>query len=216
MKKTIEEALSLIESMALNHHQWSTKGSAQSRSTSKYDTNVLQSLAAKVNSLTQKFNYFNMKYVMSTTISCEIYRSNGHISNECQLGISQPMENPIEHAHAIGNFNARPQNVLYSNTYNPGWRNHSISPIKLTLTMPLNDNKILGNPQDFNQDSIISNRNLTQRHFQKALLRLKPSRMKTLDNMKVWLVKQLSNLNLKCMSQKPTTRCQNPNCLISH
>lgn len=52
MKKSIEDALSLIEDITLNYHQWPTERYASSRPTIKYDSDILQSLAGKVDSLT--------------------------------------------------------------------------------------------------------------------------------------------------------------------
>ena len=52
--------------------------------------------------------------------SCEYY-GGGHTSLECQGGFSQ--DSSIEHLNAFNNFQ-RNQGNLYSNTYNPGWRNH--------------------------------------------------------------------------------------------
>jgi hypothetical protein len=43
-----------------------------------------------------------------------------HTTLECQLGIQ---ESDLDQMNALNNFD-RPQNDPYSNTYNPGWKNH--------------------------------------------------------------------------------------------
>src|SRR5262249_37856648 len=54
---------------------------------------------------------------------CELCGVNGHKSVECQAG--NPFAQSIEQVDYVGNFNRPPpQNNPYSNTYNPGWRNH--------------------------------------------------------------------------------------------
>jgi hypothetical protein len=52
--------------------------------------------------------------------SCEICGAIEHIALECPLSI--PQEN-LENVNMLNNFN-RPQNNPYSQSYNPGWRNH--------------------------------------------------------------------------------------------
>src|SRR5262249_34728926 len=54
--------------------------------------------------------------------SCELCGTPGHKSVECQAG--NPFAQPIEQVDYAGNFQRPPQNNPYSNTYNPGWRNH--------------------------------------------------------------------------------------------
>lgn len=61
---------------------------SQPKSSGKYDTDVLQSLVAKVDSLTHKLDSFNVHSVMSNSFSCETCGMNSHPSNECQLGCS--------------------------------------------------------------------------------------------------------------------------------
>src|SRR5262249_15210347 len=54
--------------------------------------------------------------------SCELCGTPGHKSIDCQTG--NPFAQPIEQVDYTGNFQRPPQNNPYSNTYNPGWRNH--------------------------------------------------------------------------------------------
>ena len=54
-------------------------------------------------------------------VPCEICGIQGHIAAECQSTFPG-----VEHANAMQNYGLYPppQNNPYSNTYNPGWRNH--------------------------------------------------------------------------------------------
>lgn len=57
--------------------------------------------------------------------SCDICWNSDHCASGCQLGSNSPLEQPnYEQMNVIGNFNQRPRNGPYSNTYNSGWPNH--------------------------------------------------------------------------------------------
>ncbi|XP_042405116.1 uncharacterized protein LOC121995443 [Zingiber officinale] len=81
MNKTLEEAFDIIESVALNHHQWAIERENPVR------------LA-------------------------------GHSAMNCQIMVTQPTGAQVEQVDAINNYAQKPNNNPYSNTYNPGWRNH--------------------------------------------------------------------------------------------
>lgn len=83
--KSIDDAL--IEDMTLNHYQWSSEKRASSRTTDKYEVDTLNSLRAKVDSLSYKLDSFNWNLIAIYFISCEICRVTGHYSAECQLRI---------------------------------------------------------------------------------------------------------------------------------
>src|SRR5262249_16080952 len=53
---------------------------------------------------------------------CDLCGTPGHKSVECQAG--NPFAQPMEQVDYAGNFQRPQQNNPYSNTYNPGWRNH--------------------------------------------------------------------------------------------
>ncbi|XP_042426035.1 uncharacterized protein LOC122013888 [Zingiber officinale] len=122
MNKTLEEAFDIIESVALNHHQWAIERENPVRLAGKYEVSALDSLAAKVDALTYKFENFNVNAVSS--IICEICGVTGHSAMNCQIMVTQPTGAQVEQVDAINNYAQKPNNNPYSNTYNPGWRNH--------------------------------------------------------------------------------------------
>ena len=65
----------------------------------------------------------NVNAVNSSALSlCEICGSIEHVTLNCQVG-SPVFQDPNE-VNYVQNFNLKPANDLYSNTYNPGWKNH--------------------------------------------------------------------------------------------
>lgn len=55
-----------------------------------------------------------------SNLFCDLCGSNEHISSDCQI------ENlfTCDDVNFLGNFQRTQQNNPYSNTYNPGWKNH--------------------------------------------------------------------------------------------
>jgi len=52
---------------------------------------------------------------------CEIYGSIDHLTLNCQVG--SPFAQDTNEVNHVNNFNMRPTNDPYFNTYNLGWRN---------------------------------------------------------------------------------------------
>ena len=86
-------------------------------------------LASKVDALAQQFDRLGSPSsgslagsssgpMFEVGVLCEICGIQGHIAAECQS------IQGVEQVNAIQNFNLRPQNNPYSNTYSPNWRNH--------------------------------------------------------------------------------------------
>ncbi|XP_050908983.1 uncharacterized protein LOC127122734 [Lathyrus oleraceus] len=105
--------------MAQNHYQWGSEKTFIEKPPTKggmYEVSSLDHVNAKVDALTQKIH--NLAITPTTTVAavalnCEICGVPGHAAPECQLltGVSTDQVH-----HAEGN--------PYSNTYNPGWKNH--------------------------------------------------------------------------------------------
>jgi len=83
-------------------------------------------LASKVNALAQRFDRLGTPSLGSQARSslsvmfdigtlCDMCGLQGHVIAECHSKYQG-----VEHANAMQNFNPRPQNNPYSNTYNPG------------------------------------------------------------------------------------------------
>ena len=119
MDKPYNEAYQLIESMTHNHYQWGSERTSVEKPQPKggmYELSSFDHVNAKVDALTQKIE--NLTITPAATVAavapnCEICGVPGHVALECQLltGISTDQVN-----YAQGN--------PYSNTYNPGWKNH--------------------------------------------------------------------------------------------
>ncbi|XP_020266504.1 uncharacterized protein LOC109841993 [Asparagus officinalis] len=123
MNKSVRDAKQLIEDMTQNHFQWSGERSLPKKS-GRYDVDALDHIASRVDALFQKFDKMNMNSVASnSTTNCEICGINGHSAVECQIGNSPSSDAPLsEHVNYMNNFNQKGD--PFSNTYNPGWRNH--------------------------------------------------------------------------------------------
>ena len=78
---------------------------------------------AKLDSLIKKLKKLSFAGHPSQVFSCEVC-GGGHSTTECQQGNSYSQDCSIQQLNALNNLNGRPQGNPYSNTYNPGWRNH--------------------------------------------------------------------------------------------
>ncbi|XP_050875982.1 uncharacterized protein LOC127079642 [Lathyrus oleraceus] len=105
--------------MAQNHYQWGSERTSILKPPVKggmYEISSLDHVNAKVDALTQKIENLTITLVATVAVvapNCEICRVHGHTALECQLliGISTDQVNSA-------------QRNPYSNTYNPGWKNH--------------------------------------------------------------------------------------------
>ncbi|XP_050890453.1 uncharacterized protein LOC127095864 [Lathyrus oleraceus] len=119
MDKPYDEAYELIENMTQNHFQWGGECVGVEKPTPKdgvYGVNGIDSVNAKVDALTQKIEslvIIPVTIVVVITPNCELCGIPGHTNVDCQLLAGVPTD---QINYAQGN--------PYSNTYNPGWRNH--------------------------------------------------------------------------------------------
>ncbi|XP_058732590.1 uncharacterized protein LOC131604121 [Vicia villosa] len=124
MDKAYDDAYALIESMALNHYQWGSERARsektfREKSSTKsgiYEISSLDRVNAKVDALTQKIENLTVEPVAVVAIAipnCEICGMFGHAAPECHL-LTVVSPEPVKYA----------QGNPYSNTYNPGWKNH--------------------------------------------------------------------------------------------
>ncbi|XP_050909956.1 uncharacterized protein LOC127123824 [Lathyrus oleraceus] len=120
MEKPYDEAYELIENVAQNHFQWGGEHDAIEKLTPKggmYEANGIDRVDAKVDALTQKIKSLAItptSIVAVMTPNCESCGTSEHTNVDCQLLVGVPTD---QINYAQGN--------PYSNTYNPGWRNHS-------------------------------------------------------------------------------------------
>ncbi|XP_031394316.1 uncharacterized protein LOC116205794 [Punica granatum] len=108
MGKNYNEASALIEEMASSAHNWQNERS-KSRVASVNDMDTIANLTTQISALTTQVAF------------CELC-SGPHSTLECMSG--NPSASPNgEQVNFVNNFQRSNQGP-YSNTYNPGWRNH--------------------------------------------------------------------------------------------
>ncbi|KAL5540392.1 hypothetical protein UlMin_045237 [Ulmus minor] len=120
MSKTYNEAYALLERMASNNYQWPTERvPAGRRVAGVHEVSEITSLTAQIASLVNTLNnqqatpHQNVNSVQGTGESCVLCNGN-HRFESCP-------SNP-ESVCYVGNMNRN--NNPFSNTYNPGWRQH--------------------------------------------------------------------------------------------
>ena len=123
MSKTPDDAYALLEKMASNNYQWHGECNQPRKVVRVHKIDSLSMVNAKLDSLTKQLQKLNFPGYPSQVLSCEVC-GGGHSNIECQQSESYSQNCSIEQLNALNNFNGRPQGNPYSNTYNPGWRNH--------------------------------------------------------------------------------------------
>ena len=103
--KTPEESLQLFENMAKTNHQWSN-GRPKQRAAGVYELDLMTTIVAKVDALAKKVDGMALP---QPSQYLPVDSSADTVVHEQVDYLGNPM---------------RPQNNLYSNTYNPGWRSH--------------------------------------------------------------------------------------------
>ena len=119
--KTPEAAQELIEDMAMNNYQWHSNRAKPSKPAGIYEVDAVTALARQVETLSKKIDGLSVGHQPVQVLQCDMCNG-GHVTDECQ-GLSAVARQTPEHVDYMGNA-PRPQNNPYSNTYNPGWRNH--------------------------------------------------------------------------------------------
>ncbi|KAH9792219.1 hypothetical protein KPL71_004032 [Citrus sinensis] len=119
LSKSYNEAYEILERIANNNYQWpSARQPATRGSAGVHNIDAITALSAQVTSLTNMVKAITaapatVKQV--TERSC-VYCGKEHDFDNCP-------GNPAS-VNYVGNFNRQPQNNPYSNTYNPGWKQH--------------------------------------------------------------------------------------------
>jgi hypothetical protein len=144
MNLNVEDGYTLLEDITLNHQQWNPERPAPKAGIFQVDNSTL--LSAQMDALTRQLAQMNSGASAANTakpinagniFSCEHCGGMDHTTLECQLGIQEP---GLDQVNALNNF-GRPQNDPYSNTYNPGWRNHPNFSYK-NIQFPTNSTKV--------------------------------------------------------------------------
>ena len=84
-----------------------------------HNIDVVTVLSEQMTALSNKLEHLNVSAIHTQV--CELCGGN-YTSVNCQVG-SPFVSSSAEQAHYVSNYQ-RQQNNLYSNTYNPDWRNH--------------------------------------------------------------------------------------------
>ncbi|KAH9751794.1 hypothetical protein KPL71_014441 [Citrus sinensis] len=119
LSKSYTEAYKILERIANNNYQWpSARQPATRGSAGVHNIDAITALSAQVTSLT------NMVKAMTSApatvkqvaeLSC-VYCAEEHAFDNCPGNLAS--------VNYVGNFNRQPQNNPYSNTNNPGWKQH--------------------------------------------------------------------------------------------
>ncbi|XP_048140761.1 uncharacterized protein LOC125316465 [Rhodamnia argentea] len=115
--KSPKEAFDLLEEMVSNSYQWPIERLSTRKPNGIYEVGVSNAIATHFAALNKKIDSV-LKIQGSTCEFC----NGSHASDECQVG--NPFAHPPENTNFVGNFSRPLRNNPYSNTYNPGWRNH--------------------------------------------------------------------------------------------
>ncbi|KAI4346011.1 hypothetical protein L6164_013094 [Bauhinia variegata] len=123
--KTPEQAWDLLEMMANNDYQRQGERAVVKKGIMEVDTlNALLAqnkiMTQQLANLSKKVEGLNICAVSIPSISCD-FCGDKHSSGECPGNMFG--ESSQEQVNYLGNP-PRPQNDPFSNTYNPGWRNH--------------------------------------------------------------------------------------------
>ena len=119
MSKTHEAAYELLEELASNYYQWPTEKAMPRKTTGVLELDSITSLAAQMANLSQQLGKMNVNAIQ-TNVVCDHCAGN-HSSADCQVG-NPFAQSSYGQANYVSNFQR--QNNPYSNTYNPGWKNH--------------------------------------------------------------------------------------------
>ncbi|KAL2237822.1 UNVERIFIED_CONTAM: hypothetical protein Sindi_0973900, partial [Sesamum indicum] len=115
--KTSTEARKLIAIMAANNQQFSSRNDNSPRRANEVSTSIDERLD-KLTYLVEKFIGGSIQQVKT----CGICTSSGHCKDVCPTLHKES----TKHADAVGGFFGQQQrrHDPFSNTYNPGWRDH--------------------------------------------------------------------------------------------
>ncbi|PIN21160.1 hypothetical protein CDL12_06143 [Handroanthus impetiginosus] len=111
---TTTECHNLLNNLVANHYKKKSERATPSKAAEVIEVDQVTTLNAKIDSLMQSMKNFGVNQVQHTPVTCEEC-GEGHSSDQCPHSVES-----IQFAS-----NARKaQNNAYSNTYNPGWRQH--------------------------------------------------------------------------------------------
>jgi hypothetical protein len=129
MEKSSKEAMELFETLSEHSQQFSSRGRQGVKSKGLYEVNLncrspshMVAVDRKLDMIVKAMALQNISPSQQATPPqvCAIYSQFDQTTDTCPL-YSSPDQ---EQANYVGQNNYPPKNNPYSNTYNPGWRNH--------------------------------------------------------------------------------------------
>ncbi|PIN24629.1 hypothetical protein CDL12_02641 [Handroanthus impetiginosus] len=152
---TTTECHNLPNNLVANHYEKNSERATPSKAVGVIEVDQVIALNAKIDFLMQSMKNFGINQVQLTFIICEECEE-GHPFYQCS--------HSVESIQFVNNAR-KPQNNPYSNTYNPGWRQH--------LNFSWNNNQWQGSALRFQQGvqqqgSLSSNTKLNPRQDVKA------------------------------------------------
>ncbi|XP_017979877.1 PREDICTED: uncharacterized protein LOC108662804 [Theobroma cacao] len=114
MSKSIDEAYDLLEEIAYNNYQWPSERLGTRKIAGIHESDVLNTVSTQLASLAKKIDKLSVNAIQNSFMTCE-FCGERHSNDNCPIY--------YESCQFVGNTK---QNNPYSNTYNPGWRNHPI------------------------------------------------------------------------------------------
>ncbi|PIN26668.1 DNA-directed DNA polymerase [Handroanthus impetiginosus] len=151
---TTAECHNLLNNLVANHYEKKSERATPPKAAGVIEVDQVTALNAKIDFLMQSMKNFGVNQVQHTPVTCEEC-GEGHPSNQCP--------NSVESIQFVSNAR-KPQNNPYSNTYNPGWRQHP--------NFSWNNNQRQGSAPRFQQSG--------QQQVQQPMQEKKPSLEETL------------------------------------
>ena len=117
--KTPNAARDLISNMAANSQQYGIRMDHTPKKVNEVSTSNLERQIYDLTTMVRQMAVGNMQAAKV----CGICSLSGHNTNMCP---KLQEDETVQQANAVGNFPGQPQRRYdpYSNTYNPGWRDH--------------------------------------------------------------------------------------------
>ncbi|CAL8993408.1 unnamed protein product [Prunus brigantina] len=117
-KKNAQESYNIYEMLGSNAQHKDTRG----KRVGMYEISSNNDLALQVASLEKKLDSM-LNMVPKIAEVCAIRNIPGHPTYQCSASEAYP-EFVQEQVNLMNSYNQRPRNDPFSNTYNPGWRDH--------------------------------------------------------------------------------------------
>ncbi|CAL9000990.1 unnamed protein product [Prunus brigantina] len=117
-KKNAQESYNIYEMLGSNAQHKDTRG----KRVGMYEISSNNDLALQVASLEKKLDSM-LNMVPKIAEVCAICNIPGHPTYQCSASEAYP-EFVQEQVNLMNSYNQRPRNDPFSNTYNPGWRDH--------------------------------------------------------------------------------------------